>query len=334
MPLRGDQLPGQLQRGIAPLYLIGGSEMLLVQECRDQIFAAAREQGFTERELLQVGRGFNWQDLSDAGGAPSLFASRKIIDLRLPTGKPGREGATALTEWAAQPDPDMLLVISCDTWDASSRKAKWASVLDKAGVRIDIWPVKPAEMPGWIRSRMHQAGLQPDAEAVMMLAERLEGNLLAARQEIEKLALLKGQGPVSPDDVEKSVADSARFDGFLLAEKMLAGNVGEGLRIASGLHRTGIPVQLVTGALYREFSVLETFQLAVGAGESEQAVFRRFNVWPARQGALRLAAGRLNARRMNDAFRRLSLIDRQSKGMDVGDPWHSLDHLVCAVCSA
>ena len=189
-------------------------------------------------------------------------------------------------------------------------------------------------MPGWIRSRMHQAGLQPDAEAVMMLAERLEGNLLAARQEIEKLALLKGQGPVSPDDVEKSVADSARFDGFLLAEKMLAGNVGEGLRIALGLHRTGIPVQLVTGALYREFSVLETFQLAVGAGESEQAVFRRFNVWPARQGALRLAAGRLNARRMNDAFRRLSLIDRQSKGMDVGDPWHSLDHLVCAVCSA
>ncbi len=333
MPLRIEQLTGQLQRGLAPLYLIGGSEMLLVQECRDQVFATARQQGFTERELLQVGRGFDWADLAGAGGAPSLFASRKIIDLRLPTGKPGREGAAALVEWAGQPDPDLLLVISCDEWDASSRKSKWAGVLEKAGVRIDIWPVKPAEMPGWVQARMTQAGLQPDREAVMMLAERLEGNLLAARQEVEKLVLLKGRGTVSVEDVERSVADSARFDSFLLAERMLAGQVGEGLRVAAGLHRMGVPIQLVTGALFREFSVLEGYRLAMRAGESETQVFRRLNVWPSRQGPMRTAARRFETERLNQAFQSLSLIDRQSKGMDQGDAWHSLDHLICGMAA-
>jgi DNA polymerase-3 subunit delta len=195
--LRPDQLPAQLERGLAPVYLLGGPELLLLQECRDQICAVARAQGYTERELLQVGRGFDWQDLAAAGSAPSLFATRKIIDVRLPTGKPGRDGAKALSDWVAEPDPDLLLLVSCDQWDQSSRKSKWASVLENAGVRIDIWPVKPGEMPGWISGRMRQAGLQPDRDAVMLLAERLQGNLLAARQEIEKLLLLKGQGPVS-----------------------------------------------------------------------------------------------------------------------------------------
>ena len=333
MPIRIEQLPGQLQRGLAPLYLIAGPEMLLVQESRDRVFAAARDEGFVERDLLEVGKDFDWQSLTDAGIAPSLFSSRKVIDLRLPTGKPGREGGKALTEWAEKPDPDTLLVISCEQWDKSSRESKWARGLDQVGVRVDIWPVRAQEMPGWIRGRLEAEGLRPDQDAVMMLAERLEGNLLAARQEIEKLSLLKGQGPLTAADVELSVANSAQFDSFLLSDRMFTGQAAESLRIAAGLRRSGIAIQMITGALYRELSLLESFRKARAAGDGEQQAFNRLRIWKAKQGPIRAAASRLNRKRLNDAFQALSLIDRQSKGMAPGDEWHSLDHLVCAVCA-
>jgi len=335
VPIRIQQLPDHLQGGLAPLYLIAGQEPLLVEESRDLVFAAAKADGFLERELLQVSKDFDWQSLADAGMAPSLFASRKIIDLRMPKGKPGRDGSKALTEWAASPDPDTLLVISCEEqWDKSSRNSKWAGVLDKAGVRLDIWPVKPADMPGWISGRLQAVGLKPEREAVMMLAERLEGNLLAARQEIEKLLLMKGPGKLTADDVHKAVADSAQFDSFQLSDCMLAGRAAEGLRMASGLRRAGIAIQLITGALYREFTLLEAFRAGRAAGQSEQHMFRRLNIWQAKQGSMRAAASRLSRKRLNDVFQALSMIDRQSKGMASGDEWHSLDRLVCAVCAA
>lgn len=333
MPLRLNQLQAELARGLAPLYLIAGSEPLLVEEARDQVIDVARGRGFTEREVLEVDRDFDWDRLAEVVGAPSLFASQRIIDLRVPTGKPGREGSAALVAWAENPDPDLLLVMSCESWDKKTGATKWARVLDQAGVRVDIWPVKARDLPGWIHQRMRAAGLEPEREAVMILAERLEGNLLAARQEIEKLALLKGRGAVTADDVLRSVADSSRFDSFLLAERMLAGQTAEGLRVAAGLRRTGIPLQLITGALLREFNVLSAYCAALAAGEDERAVFRRLNVWPARQGPMRAAGRRLNGSRLDEAFQRLSLIDRQSKGMAAGDAWHSLDHLVCAMAS-
>jgi DNA polymerase-3 subunit delta len=181
---------------------------------------------------------------------------------------------------------------------------------------------------------MRAANLEPEREAVMMLAERLEGNLLAAQQEIEKLGLLKGQGRITAEDVLQAVADSSRFDAFLLVERILAGNLGDGLRVALGLRRTGVPVQLVTGALFRELQTLEAFRLAMQAGEHEGTAFRRLNIWRTRQGPMRKAAGRLDARRLFDAFSTLSLMDRQSKGQAEGDAWHSLDKLVCRMCAA
>ncbi len=333
MPLKPDQFTAKLQQGLAPLYLFAGPEPLLVQECRDQVFAAAAAQGFTERDLLEADHRFDWDRLEETAGAPSLFAQRRILDLRLPTGKPGQAGGKALTAWADQPDPDTLLVVSCEQWDAGSRKAKWAQALDRAGVRVDIWPVRPAELPRWIGGRMQTAGLQPDREAVMVLAERLEGNLLAAQQEIDKLALLKGQGPVSVDDVLQSVADSSRFDAFLLVERIMEGNLADGLRVALGLQRTGVAIQLVTGALARELRTVEAYRMAMAGGENESVVFRKLNVWQSRQGALRAAARRLDGKRLADAWYRLTEMDRQSKGRAGGDPWHSLDHLVCRLCA-
>ena len=327
MPLRVDQLADNLRRGLAPVYLLGGEEPLLLQECCDQIREAARAQGFVERELLQVERGFDWSELQQAGAA-SLFASQKIVDLRLRTGKPGREGAKALTEWAENPDPNVILMVSCEQWDAGSRKSKWAASLEKAGQRVDIWPVKARELPGWLDQRMRKQGMQPEPEVVRILADRLEGNLLAARQEIDRLALLKGEGIVTVDDVMKVVADSCRFDAFTLAENMLAGNLRDGLRVAAGLKRMDTPLPMLLGALLKELKTTEAFRLAMRGGEQETTVFRRLNVWQNRQNTVRAAARRLNTRQLFAAFKQLSLIDRQSKGQAAGDPWQSLESLL------
>ncbi len=334
MPIRPEQLPVFLQRGLSPLYLFGGAEPLLLSECRDQVFEAAKQQGFLERELYQAAKKFDWSSLEQSGSTGSLFATKKIIDLRLPTGKPGREGARVLTAWAANPDPDALLVVSCEQWDKSSRNSKWAGTLERAGTRVDIWPVSPEELPGWINKRMRAAGLEPEREAVLILSERLEGNLLAAQQEIEKLLLINGQGPVTEDDVLQAVADSSRFDVFLLVERVLAGNLADSLRVASGLRRTGVPLQMITGALYRDLRILEAFKLSIHAGENENLAFRKLNIWRSRQNPMRAAARRVNMDRLMEAFSQMSLIDRQSKGRAAGDPWHALDHLVCALCAA
>ena len=327
MQIKPEQLGANLQRGLAPIYLIGGEEPLLLQECCDQIREAAKAQGFIERELLQVERGFDWSQLQQAA-APSLFATRKIIDLRLRTGKPGREGSKALGEWADAPDPNMLLLVSCEQWDAGSRKSKWAARLEKAGIRVDIWPVKAQDLPRWLEQRMQQQGMQPEPEVVRILADRLEGNLLAARQEIDRLALIKGAGTITADDVLRVVADSSRFDAFALAEHMLAGNLRDGLRVAAGLKRMDTPLPLLLGALLRELKTTEAFRLAMRGGESESMVFRRLNVWFNRQNIVRAAARRLDTRRLFEAFKLLSLIDRQSKGRAAGDPWQSIDTLL------
>jgi len=327
MQLKAEQLPASLQRGLAQVYLLGGEEPLLLEECRDQVREAARAQGFIERELLQVESGFDWSELRQAA-APSLFASQKIIDLRLRTGKPGREGAKALTEWADAPDPNMVLLVSCEQWDAGSRKSKWAASLEKAGQRVDIWPIKAQELPRWLEQRMQQHGMQPEPEVLRILADRLEGNLLAARQEIDRLALIKGAGPVTADDVMSVVADSSRFDAFALAEHMLGGNLREGLRVAAGLKRMDTPLPMLLGALLRELKTTESFRLAMRAGEQETAVFRRLNIWYNRQNTVRAAARRLNTRKLFEAFKLLSLIDRQSKGRAAGDPWQSIDKLL------
>ena len=332
MQLKADQLAGSLQRGLAPVYLIGGEEPLLLQECCDQIRQAAKEQGYIERELLQVEKSFDWSELQQAAAA-SLFATQKVIDLRLRTGKPGREGARVLSEWADAPDPNMVLLVSCEQWDAGSRKSKWANKLGEAGQRVDIWPVKAQELPDWLEQRMLQHGMQPEPEVVRILADRLEGNLLAARQEIDRLALIRGAGAITVDDVMKVVADSSRFDAFALAEHMLTGNLRDGLRVAAGLKRMETPLPMLLGALLRELKTTEAFRLAMRAGEPEAAVFRRLNVWYNRQNTIRMAARRLNTLRLFGAFKQLSLIDRQSKGRAAGNPWQSIDTLLLQLSS-
>lgn len=327
MVIKPGQLAGILQRGLAPVYLVGGEEPLLLLECCDLIRQAARAKGFVERELLHADANSDWSELRQAA-TPSLFSSRKIIDLRLRTGKPGTDGTKALEEWAASPDPDLLLLVSCEQWDKRSRTSKWAAGLARAGVQIDIWPITAQEMPRWLEQRMRQHGMQPEPEVLQILADRLEGNLLAARQEIDRLALFKGASRVTLGDVMEVVADSSRFGAFTLVEHMLTGNLRDGLRVAAGLQRMDTPLPMLLGALLKELRVVEAYALAMRSGENETVVFRRLNVWPNRQNTVRAGSRRVGTGQIGAAFKMLSLIDRQSKGQAAGDPWQSIDTLV------
>ena len=332
MSIKPEQLPGLLQRSVAPVYLIAGTEQLLVQESRDQVIRAAQAQGFAERSVHEVTRGFSWDALTQDSAAPSLFASRRILDLRLPTGKPGTEGSRALISLAQAADPDVLLLVSSGDWGTAMRKLKWVKELAKVGVLVEIWPVKPKQLPGWIRQRMKRAGLDPEPAAVALLAELMEGNLLAAQQEIDKLLLLDHATRVTVDDVSRAVANSARFDSFRLVECALQGSLDECLRVAAGLQRTGVAIQAVTGAMYRELSVADQARCALRAGEGEAAVFGRLRIWPARQAPMRKALGRLSEFQFAEVFRALGLIDRQSKGRASGDAWQTLDRVLWFLC--
>jgi len=332
VPIRLNQLEGNLSRSIAPVYLIAGAEPLLVQEARERVIEAARAQGFAERQLIVVDRGFDWENDLNAAAAPSLFSQKKIIDLRLASGKPGVAGAQALTQWAEKPDPDTLLVLSFGNWDAASRKAKWAQALDRAGVVVEVWPLKADELPGWIAARMAAASLDVDREAVAMLAELVEGNLLAAQQEIDKLAMLgRGRG-LSVGDVESAVANSSQFDGFRLAECALKGEVVECLRVAAGLARNHVAIQPVAAALYNELALTQALMEVQDEDGDERAFFSRARVWPMRQGPMKQAARRLSMSDMGRVFRCLATIDLQGKGRAAGDPWRTLDALLLFLC--
>jgi DNA polymerase-3 subunit delta len=333
VPIRLAQLDRQLAQSIAPVYLIAGSEPLLVQEGREQVIRRARENGFEERQILVVDRAFDWAEDLAAAAAPSLFNPRKVLDVRVASGKPGQIGARVLAEWGENPDTDVVLVLSFGNWDAASRKTKWAQVIDRAGVLVEVWPLKPSELPPWVSQRMSAAGLQADREAIAMLAELVEGNLLAAQQEIDKLAMVGTGKRISAEDVEKSVANSARFDAFRLADCALRGEASECLRVAAGLLRNHVAIQPVTAALYNELSLAEGLCEVQNNGGDERAFFSRARVWPMRQGPMKQAAGRLRRDDFGKAFRCLSRIDLQGKGRAAGDPWRTLDDLLLFLCA-
>ena len=332
--LRADQLAAHLRQPLAPVYFIHGDETLLVNECADAIRSAARAQDYTDRQVFTVESGFDWNSLLAAGDSLSLFAERRILELRLPTGKPGKEGARVLREYADRLPEDTLLLIVSAKLEAAARRSKWVQALDSAGVSMPIWPVEPAQLPAWLDRRLQARGMQAGRDALQLIAERVEGNLLAAAQEVEKLYLLHGEGRLDLDVVAELVTDSARYDVFGLVDAALAGDAVHAQRILSGLRAEGVEPVLVLWALSREIRSLTAMarQLQTGSGLNQVLAAQR--VWDKRKPQVTAALKRIRGRQWWQLLQTCSRIDRIVKGRAAGSAWDELLQLTLRLSGA
>lgn len=334
MKIAANQLSSQLSKSLLSCYLVTGDEPLLVQESLDAIRSAARQQGFASRELFVQTTGFDWAELASAGGNLSLFAERRIIELRLPTGKPGVKGSAAIAEFAVNGDPDILFLVSAPKLDSNAAKAKWVTALERQGGLVQVWPIGNRDLPGWLSARMKRAGLQPDRDALRLIADRTEGNLLAADQEIEKLRLLHGEGAVSAADVDAAVADSSRFDVYKLVDAAVGGNAARAIRILGGVRTEGVEPVIVMWALTRELRMLAGLADNIRHGTDLSSAMRQARVWQNRQGIVRACIGRHPS---GDFYRLLKLAregDAAAKGQKRADPWQLATEIVLDIASA
>ncbi len=338
MQVNPDQLVAQLRRGLAPVYFVHGDEPLLVRDAADAIRAAAVAAGFADRQVHTVEAGFDWDDLLTASRNLSLFAERRLIELRLPTGKPGDAGASALVELAAEPPAETLLLVVAGKLEKGQRESRWAKALDAAGVTVIGWPVEAAQWPGWIARRMQARGLKPGAGVTELLAHHMEGNLLACDQEIEKLAMLYGTQPggavreVNLEDIEGALSDNARFSVFTLADATLKGEAPDVARMLEHLRAEGVEPVLVLWALARELRELATLGARIGAGEPVDRALDAARVWSRRKPLIRTALKRLPPQAWRQLLQRAAHTDRIIKGRADGSPWRALESLALAMC--
>ncbi len=326
MRLRPDQLHARLTQGaLAPVYLVSGDEPLQLMEVADAIRQRARAQGFAEREVLDVQRGFDWNELAHAGASLSLFSERRIIDLRLGGSSPGKDGGQALTDFCARQSADTLLLVTMDKLDKKQQQARWFKALDEAGVVIQIWPVEPGQLPAWIARRMERHGKRMDADAAELIALRVEGNLMAACQEVDKLALLVDAPAVSLAEVARAVTDSARYDVFEMLDASLAGNGGRVSIMVRGLRQEGAEPLAVFGACMYELRRLCAMTVAAASGVPHERILAEYRIWNQHAPAVRAALGRISAARSARFLREAAHVDRVLKGVIRLDPWFVLE---------
>jgi DNA polymerase-3 subunit delta len=322
MQLKGEQLAGHLERELKPVYVVYGDEPLLVIEAADTIRASARRRGFDEREVLTALSGFNWTELHHAAGNMSLFGGRKLIDLRIPTGKPGRDGAAAIADYCARPSPDALLLVTLPGLDWRDEKAAWLGALAAAGVAVKLIPPNLGELPAWIAGRLRRQEQSADAEGLRFIAERVEGNLIAAHQEIQKLGLLHPPGALSLAQIQDAVLNVARYDIDGLREALLAGDVARLTRTIDGLHQEGEAPPLVLWAMTEEVRALAQIKTGLQSGQPLDGLLRDAKVWGPRQSLIKRALQRIDASRANAALAHAAQIDRMIKGLGSGDVWN------------
>jgi DNA polymerase-3 subunit delta len=318
MLLRAEQLASHLERELRPLYVVYGDDPLLVIEAADTIRSRARAAGYAEREVLTVLPHFDWNQLLAAGGNLSLFGDRKLIDLRIPGGKPGKDGSSALQEWCRHASPDNLLLVTLPELDWREEKAAWFTALVAAGVVVKLTAPPLAELPAWIAGRLRRQQQGADLDSLKFIAERVEGNLLAAHQEIQKLGLLYPAGPLTLAQVRAAVLDVARYDIDSLREALLGGDVGRVARIIDGLMQEGEPPPLMLWAITEEIRALAAMRRGLDGGRPLDALLKEARVWGARQGPAKKALQRLSTATLAEALRHAERIDRLIKGIGQG----------------
>lgn len=325
MKVSGAQLAAHLERGLSGIYLIAADEPLLVSEAADAIRLAATKAGFTERSLHFVERGFRWESLKNDADSLSLFASRRIIEIRMSRPKPGDAGGKAIRELAEDEDPDRVVIVSIQSrLDRSAASAVWVKTLDRLGVLVEIGPVARSRMPQWVTARAKQRGLSIDPQAAELLADRVEGNLLAADQELAKLALIIDNGHIDQEAVLAAVATSARFDVFRLSDAVIAGDLARALTVLDALKSEGVQPPLVLWALVREISLLSGLKSGVSRGRRLGDVMTGLGVWQSRRPALERALERFSNRDLTRLMRRAAAVDRTIKGGPGAPAWAAI----------
>jgi len=324
--IAADRLPDQLARGLAPLYVVVGDEPLAAQEACDAIRAAARAAGYGERNVYTVLGRYNWQSIFSAGDNLSLFAERRLTEIRVPSGKPGIDGAKALETYAAKLPADTLTLISLPGLDWKAMKSRWFTTLAAAGMVVEARPLERSQLPAWIERRLARQGLRAERAALEFLADQVEGNLLAAQQEIDKLALLLPPGTVTLADVEHAVVDVSRLEADALADALYAGDGARFAQIVVDLKDAGEAVPAILWQVSSAVQLLLRLKLAIEQGNSLAGLMR--TLWgrdKQRAPQIERALKRLDLTRIEAALADLALVDRQAKGLErVGDPWDTL----------
>lgn len=338
MQLRADSLDQHLNKGLSALYVITSDEHLLAMEAADKIRKAARTQGFSEREVLTVERSFKWGALLAANQSQSLFGDKKLIELRIPSGKPGKDGAQALQEYISHLSPDNLTLISLPKLDWATQKAAWVTALQQAAVYIDIPLVERPQLPVWLQQRLALQQQSAERQSLDFIADRVEGNLLAAHQEIQKLGLLYPAGKLSFEQVHDAVLNVARYDVFKLNEAMLSGDVARLVRMLEGLKGEGEALPLVLWAVAEEIRTLLRIKSGLVQGKPLPVLLKENRIWGPRERLVEPALRRVQLAVLREALQEAAQIDKMVKGLRAkafaGDPWDALLQLGLKVARA
>jgi DNA polymerase-3 subunit delta len=323
--IRLDQLEAQLDRALAPLYVIHGDEPLLSLEAADAVRQRARTAGFTQRDVHVVERGYDWSRLGASAASMSLFGDRTLIELRIPTGKPGTEGAAAIETHCRAISPDVLTLVTLPRLDRKTQSTGWFAALARAGVVVDVYGVDRARLPQWIAQRLARQQQRATPEALAFMADCVEGNLLAAHQEVQKLGLLFPAGELDFEQVRAAVLDVARYDVYQLSEALLGGDTKRLARVLDGLRGEGEAPNRALWVMSEDVRAVLRVQGARREGRALQEVFRAHRIWgEPRQRLIGTAAQRLSGERLEAALAQAAAADRTIKGLERGDAWDEL----------
>lgn len=332
MRIKPEQLNSELRKSLLPVYLLSGDEPLQVGEAADAIRAAARQAGYVVREIINIEHGNEWGQLAEEADALSIFADKKLIDLRLSSAKPGNEGGKALIGYCQRLPTDTLLLMTSGKLDAATQKTQWFQAIDRVGAVMQVWPLQGQDLLNWLHRRAETKGMQIEQDALKSLAVRVEGNLLAAAQEVEKLFILHGQCRLTKAMIESAVADSARFDVFKLTDALLGGKLNRATKILCGLKAEGVAAPVVLWAVSREARILFNVKSELRQGGHQDAVFKKYQIWDKRISLVNEAVKRLSLVQIQSILLANAKADSQIKGQFAGDCWDTLFEVCSRFC--
>ena len=334
MKIDADALAAHLENNLRPIYIVSGDETLLVQEACTLIRDAATNSGYQERRVFNVEANFNWDEFNQVSNELSLFAAQRLIELRIPSGKPSDPGKKALQTYAeAIPGNDLLLIVT-GKLDKRGMSSAWFKALETAGAQITLWPVPHHQLPRWIEQRMGQSGVNADQEAIALLADLVDGNLLAATQEIEKLKLATGDSTVTPEMVRASVSDSSHYNQFELVDTAMSGDAESTCKMLQRLKSEGQELIPLLWNVSREVRLLSKLHASIASGMSENQAMQQQRIWRSKQRVVSAALRRLNQTKIDKLIQQLARIDLTAKGAAPGNSWDQLESLLLALAGS